>query len=141
MNRRDFIKKGCIACSSVTLLSAVLQSCTTVKYVSGELNDHGMLIPITDFADNREYLIARHDDLLYPICIYKDGDAYSALLMRCTHQGAELQVAGDLLICPAHGSEFDKWGKVAQGPAADGLRSFPVAVKDNHLFIDLRKQS
>jgi Rieske Fe-S protein len=58
--------------------------------------------------------------------------------MRCTHQGTELQAAGDYLQCTAHGSEFDKEGRIKNGPADKNLRTFPVTMQDNQLFIDLR---
>lgn len=144
MNRRRFIKTGCIACTSIGFLSTVIQSCTAVKYSMGTLNENGILIDLKDYEVKngvRNYVIVRHDNLQFPICVYKiDDHTFSALLMRCTHQGAELQVAGDQLTCPAHGSEFDKWGKVTQSPAAENLRSFPVSVTGDKLFIDLRKQ-
>jgi len=60
--------------------------------------------------------------------------------MKCTHQGAELQASGDVLQCPAHGSEFNNKGLVKTGPADTNLRTFPVVVNNNELFIDLRKQ-
>ena len=48
--------------------------------------------------------------------------------MQCTHQGAELQASGDMLQCPAHGSEFNNKGTVTNGPADTDLRTFPVTV-------------
>ena len=63
---------------------------------------------------------------------------YSALWMKCTHQGTELHAFGDRLQCPAHGSEFTKNGAVQNGPAADPLRTFPVVVDSNVLKINLR---
>ena len=40
-----------------------------------------------------ENFIVNNPQLKYPICVYRLGDGnYSALLMKCTHQGAELQV-------------------------------------------------
>ena len=106
----------------------------------------GMYVDIKEFqtakGGYRSYVIVRHDDLQYPICLYRiSEEEYSAVLMRCTHQGAELQVAGDQLTCPAHGSSFTKWGKVVAAPAATDLRRFDVSVKENQLFIDLRKQA
>ena len=111
--------------------------------------DNGISFPLSEFrmgsdaaTKYRPYLIVRNDALQYPICVYRfDDHHYSALYMRCTHQGAELLAAGDRLTCPAHGSEFDSKGLVKQGPADQSLRSFPVSVMDEALFIDLRKQS
>ena len=58
--------------------------------------------------------------------------------MQCTHQGAELQVFGDKLQCPAHGSEFTNKGIVQSGPAETKLRSFPVIIEANQLKISLK---
>ena len=66
------------------------------------------------------------------------SESYTALWMKCTHQGTELHAFGDRLQCPAHGSEFKKNGEVQNGPAADPLRTFPVVVADNALKINLR---
>jgi nitrite reductase/ring-hydroxylating ferredoxin subunit len=135
-----------MACAGLGVLGLALQSCTSVKYVTGNMYDSGISVALSDFETNKKghfpYLIVRHDDLQFPICVYRISEGeYSALLMRCTHQGAELQVAGDQLVCPAHGSEFDKMGKVLQAPASADLRRFPAIVKNGQLFIDLRKES
>ena len=145
MHRSEFITKTCIACSSITLLASFIESCASVRYTAGSLNENGLLIDLREFdvkkdGAHRSYVIVRNEDLQFPICVYSlDDNSYSALWMQCSHQGTELQVSGDQLTCPAHGSEFDKWGKVAQGPAANDLRTFPVTVMNEQLFIDLRK--
>ncbi|NDC42782.1 MAG: hypothetical protein EBZ77_14740 [Chitinophagia bacterium] len=149
MDRRNFIKTGCLACIGVATSGTLLQSCAGVKYATGKLNDNGMLIPLSEFdikhkeeGKKRPYIIARHDELKYPICIYRlDNGSYSALLMSCSHQGAELQVSGERLTCPAHGSEFDNTGRAMQSPATSDLRTFPVTIQGDQLFIDLRKQA
>lgn len=143
MNRKTFLKHGCFACISTSFLLTALESCTAVKYSTGKLTDNGILVSLDDFSSGNKtlpYIIIRNDALQFPVCIYRIGaNNYSALLMQCSHQGAELQVAGDRLVCPAHGSEFDKQGHVMQAPAASDLRKFPVTISDNTLFIDLRK--
>lgn len=88
------------------------------------------------------FIIVRNDALKYPICLYKiNEEKYTALWMRCTHQGTELQASGDVLQCAAHGSEFNNKGEVRNGPANTALKTFPVIVNNNEIFIDLRKQS
>ncbi len=146
MDRITFIKNSCIACMGMALGASVLQSCVGTKYVRGTRNENGLLVDLKDFETEkngaRPYIIVRHDDLEFPICVYHiEGAKYTALLMRCSHQGAELQVSGDQLTCPAHGSAFDKWGNVTESPASAPLRTFPVLVEKGQLFIDLRKQS
>jgi Rieske Fe-S protein len=60
------------------------------------------------------------------------------MLMVCTHQGAELQVFGDKLQCPAHGSEFSNRGVLENGPANRDLRKFPIVIENNTLKISLK---
>lgn len=63
--------------------------------------------------------------------------SYSAFLLRCSHQGAELTVNGDVLTCSAHGSEFGKNGEVIQGPAEQQLTAFKVQTDAQNIYIQL----
>ena len=149
MHRREFIKNSCTACLSLTVLSTLVSSCVATKYISGELGKDWLIISKDEFKVKQKggtayssFIIVRNDALQFPICVYRLNDnEYSALWMKCTHQGAELQASGDVLQCPAHGSEFNNKGEVTNGPAGVNLRTFPVTVTNNELFIDLRKQA
>lgn len=149
MTRKDFIINTCTACISATVISSFLPSCTSTRYISGNLAKDGLTINKDEFMIRqkgntayRSFIIVRNDALQYPICVYRFNEQeYSALWMKCTHQGTELQASGDFLQCPAHGSEFNNKGQVTNGPADNGLRTFPVTITNNELFIDLRKQS
>ena len=149
MQRREFIKNSCSACLSLTVLSTLVSSCVATKYISGELGKDGLTISKDEFKVKQKggtayssFIIVRNDALQFPICVYRlNENEYSALWMKCTHQRAELQASGDVLQCPAHGSEFNSKGQVTNGPAGANLRTFPVTVTNNELFIDLRKQS
>ena len=145
MNRREFAKQTCIGCLSGGLLSAILAGCQSTHYVSGIIESKGLSIPKSEFtyfkkekSFARQFIIVNHGKLEFPIYLYRISDnEYSALWMKCTHQGSELQAAGDHLYCSSHGSEFDKKGNVNQGPAETNLRSFPVSVNDDKIIIDL----
>ena len=146
MDRKKFIKNSCTACLSATALSAVISSCTSTRYISGNLGKDGLTVDPNEFVTKqngrtvyRSFIVIRNESLQFPICVYRFSDKeYSALWMRCTHQGTELQVSGDYLHCTAHGSEFNNKGTVKTGPADRNLRNFPVTVSNNQLFIDLR---
>jgi len=147
MNRRKFIRHSCVACVSGTALAIFSSSCISNRYIQGELKKDGLEIDAREFEITnagkktyRPYIIVRNDALQFPVCVYRfAGNEYSAVWMQCTHQGAELQVAGDRLQCSAHGSEFDNKGTVKSGPAQRNLRNFPVTViNDQSIFIDLR---
>jgi Rieske Fe-S protein len=147
MNRREFIANSCAACWGATAVSALLSSCSSTRYTSGTLGKDGITVSVDEFKTNkkgrngyRPFIIVRNESHKYPNYVYRfGGTEYSAVWMRCTHQGAELQASGDQLQCSAHGSEFNNRGKVTNGPADKDLRSFPVTVNNNELFIDLRK--
>jgi Ferredoxin subunits of nitrite reductase and ring-hydroxylating dioxygenases len=147
MNRRKFIQTSCTACLSAAVLGGVVSSCKSTKYISGKLATDGLYLSSDEFKFNskengsfRSFIVVRNEALQYPICVYRVNDSeYHALWMQCTHQGAELQVSGNLLHCPAHGSEFSNKGMITAGPADKNLRTFPVTVMNNELFIDLRK--
>lgn len=146
MNRKNFIKSCGFACIGGTAMIAAFQSCTSVKILNGQISGDDLIVPVTDFetrAGNerhfKKYIVLQNDLLQYPICLYRfNENQYTALWMRCTHQGAELQVFGDKLQCPAHGSEFSNKGTVQNGPADIVLRTFLVTIEKNHLKISLK---
>ncbi|WP_068944918.1 Rieske (2Fe-2S) protein [Chryseobacterium timonianum] len=145
MNRKKFIKQCGFACISSSIAMLLLESCASAKTVTGNIIDTDMVVPLDSFltgnnkTDFKKYIVVEHPQLKYPICVFRFSENdYSALLMQCTHQGAELQVFGDRLQCPAHGSEFDNKGNVQNGPADTHLRSFPTIITNNQLKISLK---
>ena len=148
MKRRDFIRSGCTACVAATGLAGFLSACKSTQIVPGKLNKDGVILDAKEFVINRNgstshklYVVVRNEALKFPICVYRFSETeYTALWMECQHQGAEVNVVGSSLQCPAHGSEYDNRGRVTNGPAESNLRSFPVVVNNNQLFIDLRKK-
>ena len=148
MDRRDFFINSCAACLSATALSGLLSACSSTQYIAGKLNTDGVMVDANEFrmmskgkVSYRSFIIVRNEALQYPICVYRlNENEYSALWMQCSHQGTELQASGDFLQCTAHGSEFSNKGKVTNGPADKDLRTFPVTVTNDQLFIDLRKK-
>jgi len=146
MKRRDFIATGCVSCLSGSLILSLLEGCGSTKMLTASIIDTDMVVPLTAFEIKNDpkkgfkrYLVVQNDLLQYPICVYRNDDGkYEALLMKCTHQGTELQVFGDKLQCPAHGSEFNRHGKVENGPANASLRTFPVTITNDQLLISLK---
>ena len=143
MKRREFIATGCVGCLSGGLIVSLLESCSSTKMITASIIDSDMIVPLTAFdtkkAAKKRYLVLQNDILQYPICVYRNDDGkYEALFMKCTHQGTELQVFGDKLQCPAHGSEFNSHGKVENGPANASLRTFPVTITNDQLLISLK---
>lgn len=128
MKRKEFIS---------TCLLGFLAGCAGTKYITAPIEGDSMIVPIASFGD-KKYIIVENDKLEYPICVYRISEnEYKALLMRCTHQGTELQAFGDRLQCPAHGSEFTNNGSVQNGPADEPLRSFNVSILPGSIKIKL----
>lgn len=147
MQRSDFIRRCAGGCAALLIPGAAMQSCRAPKYLNAVIDDSDMIVPLDAFrlgsesSDGfRSYVIVENDVLQFPICVYRiSAEEYNALWMQCTHQGNELQVFGDMLQCPAHGSEFTRTGAVQNGPAYMSLRTFPVTIANNNLKISLRK--
>lgn len=145
MDRRLFTKT-CIGCLTGVVVAPWLAGCQSTYYTTGTIESNGLSVMKSEFTYvkkdqpvNRTYIVVRNDRLEFPIYLYRFSDnEYSALLMKCTHQGNELNASGDHLHCSAHGSEFNNRGVVAQGPAEKNLRAFDVAVQNDRIFIDLR---
>lgn len=146
MDRKDFLKSCGMICVGGVGIAALLQSCTTGQhFASSEISGNYLNVLATEFtldkkgaAVDRKYVLVRSEKLNFPIYLYKiNNQEYSAVWMECTHQGAELSAHGEQLSCPAHGSEFDKLGKVIQGPAQADLRKFKTIVQDGVVKIQL----
>jgi len=147
MERKDFIKTCGYACLVGIGISTLLESCTTMQQtLTCEIAESDLLVALSDFRIKtsgknqfKKYIILDNERLRFPICVFRfDEQNYSALWMECTHMGNEVQVFGDKLQCPAHGSEFSSKGVLQHGPAETNLRSFPITVTKDHLKISLK---
>lgn len=122
-----------------------LESCAAPKYLHAELDDEFLLVPLSAFESGNEeeityrrYIVAYNNRLQAPVAVFRMSDTdYQAVLMKCTHQGTELQLYGDRFQCPAHGSEFSRSGDVRNGPAEKPLNTFPVHIDNGVVKIDL----
>jgi nitrite reductase/ring-hydroxylating ferredoxin subunit len=129
---------GCLGLMAGGLL---LEGCASSASISAPIKGTFLEVDKLHFMDGdlfKKHLIVRNNQLQYPISLFRINESqYQALYMKCTHQGTELQVFGDRLQCPAHGSEFTNNGAVQNGPADSSLRSFPVIVENQLIKIDL----
>jgi Rieske Fe-S protein len=72
-----------------------------------------------------------------PIYVLVAPEGFSAISPICTHRGCTVDVQGPRLVCPCHGSTYDREGKVLRGPAERALRRFTVNREREELVIDL----
>lgn len=146
MDRKQFLKTCGFGCLAGTSIITLLQSCSSSQVLSKEISGSDILVPIADFEINnnqkkefKKHIIIQNEKLKFPICVSRFSSTdYTAILMECSHQGAELQLFGDKLQCPAHGSEFSTKGNIESGPAIADLRKFPILIENNTLKISLK---
>lgn len=144
MDRKQFLKTCGLGCLGGIAAAGVLQSCATGRQATGTIEGDNLVVPLESFGNEaagyRRFVVLHNDLLKFPICVFRHApNDFFALWMECTHMGAELQLFGDVLQCPAHGSEFNNKGGVRSGPADRQLRSFPILIADNHIKISLKK--
>lgn len=73
-----------------------------------------------------------------PVYVLSTGTGeYRAVSPICTHRGCTVDVQGARLVCPCHGSTYDREGTVLRGPAERSLTRYPVARDGDTLVIDL----
>lgn len=75
-------------------------------------------------------------DPLYILAL-SDG-VFAVVSPICTHRGCTVDVQGPRLVCPCHGSTYDREGRVLKGPAERSLDRHDVVVTQGVLEIDMR---
>lgn len=69
-----------------------------------------------------------------------DGEIFAVENM-CSHEDASLYngaLKGHCVECPLHGSHFDlKTGQPQQEPATDAIRTFPVKIQNNQIWVQV----
>ena len=118
--------------------SLMLDGCASVSYIPYIEENDQLVIKKSNFIKEKYGLIG-HKNLPAPIYIAKlENNKYSAVLLECTHKRCEVSPAGDLLICPCHGSEYSNTGKVLQPPADKDLYSFGIKTDPENIYINVR---
>ena len=68
------------------------------------------------------------------VVIRRDSEIY-ALSLVCTHLGCTVNVTPDKLVCPCHGSVFDRAGQVLEGPSNRPLERLRIEDRGATLVI------
>lgn len=114
-SRRKFIAAIAVFCASAGMLWRYLTPRSPVRrqvllHVSpADIPPNGALI----FRDQR-------------LALLRDERGAYALSLVCTHLGCTVIVSARELVCPCHGSRFDRQGKVLNGPADRSLKRMQV---------------
>jgi len=142
--RRQFIlnsgKAGlCLGClGSVALLEGCVSYMVPAQEEKDQLAIDRVFLLDEKSGQPKQFVLVQSNR--YRERIYLSGisdENYAALLTHCTHKGCELKPAGDILICPCHGSEFSSTGKVLESPAERDLMQFRVSHDSKFVYIHL----
>lgn len=70
-----------------------------------------------------------------PIYLLVNGSNFVAVSPICTHRGCTVDVHGERLVCPCHGSTYDREGNVLKGPAQRALTKYSLTRSGETLTI------
>lgn len=150
IKRRSFLQTCCTSALGLGLPLATfsLSSCSGIHFATGTVENGALRIDRSEFTEQREgvdhnrpYVLIQTESSPFPICVHRQGkdadgqDKFSAALLSCTHNVCELNVSGQMLICPCHGSEFTLDGTVVRGPANENLVTFKTRVDHGNIWI------
>lgn len=134
--RREFVAT-CAACCAGALLTA----CASLVTHPVPMNAGRVRLSIAAFPE-----LARPDGAIRvrpagmqdPVYVLVLGNGeYGALSPICTHRGCTVEVQNDRLVCPCHGSTYDREGRVLRGPAQRALTRYPVTRMGDDLVIEV----
>ena len=144
MDRREFVMRCSGAGATFASLSAgalMLSGCVAMVTHPVPVVDGRVALSLTDYPDLAtptgalKIQPARSADPL--LVLAQPSGEYIAISPICTHRGCTVDVQGPRLVCPCHGSTYDRAGAVLRGPAQRSLRSYTVSRRGDVLTIDL----
>ncbi len=102
-------------------------------------DDTWHLVGTTENIEVEDIIRFDHKDKTF--CIYMLEDGFYATDGICTHEAVHLEdglVMDNEIECPMHQGIFDiKTGKAVSPPACDDLKTYPVKVEDNNIYIQI----
>lgn len=137
LRRRSFLRwsAGALTAGALAPLSA---GCGGVPVLTRGVRDGRFSVPLSEFraAAGPGDAVAVDVGGGWPVLLVRDGNGrFFALSSRCTHQACRVRPAGESLVCPCHGSTFDREGRVIRGPATRPLPTYEVTVAAGELHV------
>lgn len=141
-DRRGFVRSTAGVLSATTL-APFLGACAALAARVVPTTDGRLQLALAHYPELAMpggALKVRPDGVETPIFVLaQEGGAFVALSPLCTHLGCVVELQGSRIVCPCHGSTFDRAGVVLQGPASDPLERYPLTVSsDGVITIDVR---
>jgi Rieske Fe-S protein len=135
VRRREFVAVCASACAGL------LAGCVAMVTHPVPMQGGRARIALADFPELRApngAIKVRPEGHADPVIVLADTEgAYTAVSPICTHRGCTVDVSGARLVCPCHGSTYDRTGKVLRGPAQRALTRYAVTREGDALVLDL----
>jgi Rieske Fe-S protein len=141
IDRRDFVAACACALSAVALGACASLAIRRVTPIDGRIEL--ALAHYPELSERESVLRILPDGSDDPILVLTDATgSVTALSSACTHLGCTVEAETTRLVCPCHGSTFDRAGRVLRGPAERALVRYDARLSENGiLVIDLTRRS
>lgn len=135
LGRRAFLGAG------LAMAAGLVGGCASLAALRVPVSDGWIRIRISNhprLAGQDGALEVRPEGGHQALWVLSDGrGGFVALSPICTHLGCVVDLEGRRLVCPCHGSTYDRDGSVLRGPAERPLSRHPTRVVDGILEIAL----
>jgi Rieske Fe-S protein len=141
IDRRDFVAACACALGAVALGACASLAIRRVTPVGGRIEL--ALAHYPELSERESVLRILPDGSEDPILVLTDATgSVTALSSACTHLGCTVEAEATRLVCPCHGSTFDRAGRVLKGPAERSLVRYDARMAENGiLIIDLNRRT
>lgn len=113
-------------------------------FLAGGLLLWKYLVPTGGAMSKRELVRVKIADLPHQgalvyresrVAIVHDGGETYALSLVCSHLGCTVNVTSKELVCPCHGSVFDRHGLPLKGPAVEPLQRLEMETQGTDVVV------
>jgi cytochrome b6-f complex iron-sulfur subunit len=136
LRRREFLG----VCASVAALP-MFAACASLRVRPVPVANGRVELPLLQYPELGEVggavqILPTGEE--HPLIVLVGNDrSHTVLSSQCTHRGCTVEAQGERIVCPCHGSTYDRGGAVLKGPAQRSLRRYQAEVKDGVLVIQL----
>jgi thiosulfate dehydrogenase [quinone] large subunit len=135
IGRREFVAT-CSGCAALLLTGCASLVTHAVPVSAGRARVSLAAFP--ELASPGGTIRILPDGMTDPIYVLaRENGEFGARSPICTHRGCTVDVSGDRLVCPCHGSTYDRDGRVLKGPAQRALARYPVMRSGDQLVIEV----
>lgn len=144
MNRRTFLR-GAAGAAAASPLAVLLAGCAALAARVVPVTEGRLQLALTHYPELEtvggalKLAPAGFDTPVYVLTLGRGQ--YAALSPICTHLGCTVEIQGSRIVCPCHGSTYDREGRVLQGPAERALTRYPTTIEAGVLVVNLRERA